>query len=85
MRQRITLFHKPEDSIDPRTIKLTTDSFEVADLTSAREDRVTISLEELPVELQLVLKQSHELHIRYVGQSSYDTASPLVSRLSPDQ
>jgi hypothetical protein len=83
MKQRITLFHKGEDSVDPKNIKLTKDSYQLAGLKAAREDKITFSVDDLPPELRLVLKQSHELHIRYVSQSPYDSVSPLFSRLSP--
>lgn len=30
-----------------------------------------------------MLKASHELHVRWVGESVYETRAPLVARLSP--
>src|ERR1700722_16419561 len=83
MRQRITLLHKPEDAIDPNSITVTHNSLTVSWLKAAREDRITFGFDELPQEICLALKQAHELHVRYVNRISYESISPLVSRLSP--
>jgi hypothetical protein len=83
MRQRITLLHKPEDAIDPSSIKVTSNSLALSGVKAAREDRITFGLDELPREIYYVLKQSHELHIRYVNNISYESIPPLVSRVSP--
>jgi hypothetical protein len=83
MRQRITFLHKPEDAIDPKSIKVTADSLAASGLKAAREDRITFGFDELPKEVYYVLRQSHELRIRYVNSISYEPISPLLSRLSP--
>lgn len=83
MRQRVTFLHKPEDAIDPAILKVTDSSLTGPVLTTAREDRVTLSLDELPEELNQVLQSCHELHIRWVSPYSYDSVSPLYSRLPP--
>lgn len=83
MRQRITLLHAPEDAIDPNSVKITSNSLALPLLKAAREDRITFGLEELPQEIHYVLKRSHELHIRHVNNVSYESISPLVSRVSP--
>lgn len=83
MRQRITFIHKPEDAIDPASIKVTSDTLSVSGLRAVREDKITFGFEELPQEIKHVLKQSHELHIRYVKGTYHENVSPLLSRLSP--
>lgn len=83
MRQRITFIQEPEDSTDPKSLKVTNDSINSKDLRAAREDRITFGFDELPQELYRVLKASHELHIRWVSPNAYSTIPPLVSRLSP--
>lgn len=83
MRQRITFFQQPEDSIDPKTIKVTTNSISTTGLKAAREDRITFGFEELPQELYRVLKGAHELHIKWVSEEPYESIVPLVSRVSP--
>lgn len=83
MRQRITFLQQPQDAVDPQDIKVSKDSITAKQVKAAREDRVTFSFSELPQEIYRVLKASHELHIRWVSPNQYDTASPLLSRLSP--
>lgn len=83
MRQRITFLHKPQDGIDPATLKVTGSSLSGPVLPAVREDRITLALDELPRELHQLLQNCHELHIRWVSTHSYDTVSPLLSRLSP--
>ncbi|ROW17544.1 hypothetical protein VPNG_00710 [Cytospora leucostoma] len=83
MRRRITFLHKPEDGIDPAAVEVTDSSLTGPVLPTVREERVTLSLEELPDELRQLLESSHELHIRWVSDQSYTSLSPLYSRLSP--
>lgn len=83
MRQRITFLHRPEDAVDPRSFKVTDTSLTGPVLPSVREERVALALDELPLELRQLLQSCHELHIRWVSPYSYDTVSPLLSRLSP--
>lgn len=83
MRQRTTFLHKPEDGVDPASFKVTDTSLTGPELSSVREDRATLALEELPDELRQVLQRCHELHIRWVTANPHETLSPLVSRLPP--
>lgn len=83
MRQRITFLQEPNDSIDPSTLTVTPSSISAPELIAAREERITFGFEELPQELYRVLKASHELHVRWVGEGVFETRAPLVARLSP--
>ena len=83
MRQRITFLQEPQDSVDPKRLKVTNNAISTSGVKAAREDRITFGFEELPQELYRVLKASHELHVRWVGEVQYDAIAPLVSRLSP--
>lgn len=84
MRQRITYLQDPNDSLDPKLLKVTANSISTKEIKAAREERITIGLTEgLPWELLYVLKASHELHIRWVTEADYESISPLVARLSP--
>ncbi|KAJ0104338.1 hypothetical protein J7T55_011122 [Diaporthe amygdali] len=83
MRQRITFLHRPEDALDPASLAVTASSLTGPALHAAREDRITLALEELPEELRQVLQSCHELHIRWISSHPYETISPLCSRLSP--
>ncbi|KAH7360915.1 PIG-X [Rhexocercosporidium sp. MPI-PUGE-AT-0058] len=83
MRQRVTFLQAPADSIDPSKLTVTSTSISTPELTAAREERITFGFDELPQELYKVLKASHELHIRWVGEKVFETRAPLVARLSP--
>ncbi|RDL39308.1 Uncharacterized protein BP5553_03648 [Venustampulla echinocandica] len=83
MRQRITFLQKPEDSLDPRALKITTNAISTPALKAAREDRLTLGFDELPQELYRVLKATRELHIRWTSVDGYGSIPPFVSRLSP--
>ena len=83
MRQRITFFQHPQDSVDPKLLDVKSNSISTKTLNAAREDRITFGFDELPQELYLVLKASHELHIRWINHLNYDSIAPVVSRLSP--
>lgn len=83
MRQRITYIQDPQDSVDPKSLKVTKDSISTTNVKAAREERVTFGFNELPQELVKVLEASHELHVRWVSDLPYESISPMVSRLSP--
>ncbi|KAI0603191.1 PIG-X [Biscogniauxia sp. FL1348] len=81
MRQRITFFHRNEHGIEPTSLKIKGRSISGPDLIAAREHRVTLALDELPVELQELLRESHELHIRWSPSLAHETLGPWNSRL----
>jgi len=83
MRQRITFFHKPGEAVDPASLKITDTSLTGPEVNAGHEERITISLYELPDELRKVFTDSHELHVRWVSPEKYATFGPLLSRLSP--
>ena len=83
MRQRITFVQKPGKAVDPAALQVSDSFIKGTVLEAAREERITLALEELPSELQHVLTTCHELHIRWVSPYTYETVSPLLSRLSP--
>jgi hypothetical protein len=83
MRQRITFLQEPQDSVDPKALKVTRSSISAPEIKAAREERVTFAFEELPQELYRSLKGSHELHIRWASPNYYSTIAPLISTLSP--
>jgi PIG-X / PBN1 len=83
MRRRSTFIHDVQLEIDPKQLVLSGNKFGIKDLNAAREERLTFGFNELPQELWQVLKQSHELHIRWSAPTLYNTTSPLVSRISP--
>lgn len=83
MRQRITFIQEPQDAVNPELLRVQESSFNTQGLKAAREDRLTFGFSELPQELYRVLKQCHELHIRWASTIPYDVLPPFASRLSP--
>jgi hypothetical protein len=83
VRQRITFLHKAGKALPPSALRVTDDSIHGSELEAAREERLTIALDELPSELRDVLQDSHELHVRWVSPYAYESLSPVLSRLSP--
>jgi hypothetical protein len=82
MRQRITYIQKPDNSLDPSTLEVGKASIKTNGLKAAREEKITFGFDELPNELKEVLKESYEVHIRWVSEKAYETRAPLVSRLT---
>ncbi|KAJ5443165.1 Glycosylphosphatidylinositol-mannosyltransferase I PIG-X/PBN1 [Penicillium cf. griseofulvum] len=83
MKRRITFIQRVDASFDPQQAVLTTSTLSVRSLDAAREDRVTVGLDELPDELRSVLEQSHELHLRWASERPFDAVAPFSSRISP--
>jgi len=83
MRQRVTFFHKPGSSVDPATLKISGTALDGPGIEAAREDKVTLALDELPSELRKILSGAGELHIRWVSARAFPSTEPLYSRLSP--
>ena len=65
MRQRTTFFHHNEDGIEPTSLKVAGPSISAPDVLAVREDRITLGLDELPSEIHELLRNTHELHIRW--------------------
>lgn len=51
MRERITFVHGADDHFDPEQFYLDNDTLHLSSVTAVREDRLTISLYELPQEV----------------------------------
>ncbi|KAL4890085.1 PIG-X [Aspergillus ambiguus] len=83
MRRRITFVQHPDASFSLDQLSLSRSSLSVRGIDAVREDRVTFSVDELPSELWHVLKQCHQLHIRWATQSLYEARAPFSSRVSP--
>lgn len=83
MRQRITFIHKPGNGVPFEALEVSDAGVKGPEIEAVREDRVTLALEELPAELSQLLSESHELHIRWVTPETYETVTPLNSRVSP--
>ncbi|KAI0440492.1 PIG-X [Xylaria telfairii] len=83
MRHRITFFHRHEHGIEPSSLQLRDRSISGPDVVAIREHRITLALEELPVELRELLHEIHELHIRWSAPQAHDPLGPWNSRLPP--
>ncbi|KAK8138951.1 PIG-X-domain-containing protein [Apiospora sp. TS-2023a] len=83
MRQRTTFFHHNEDAIDPASLKVSGRTLSGPIIKAVREDRFTLGLDELPAELQELLRLSQELYIRWTSPVPYQAIGPWSSRLSP--
>jgi hypothetical protein len=83
MRRRITFIQRPDADFSLDQISLSRSSLSVHGVDAAREDRVTFSFDELPPELWHVLKQCHQLHIRWAAEEPYEARAPFSSRVSP--
>ncbi|KAK8056609.1 hypothetical protein PG993_001836 [Apiospora rasikravindrae] len=83
MRQRTTFLHRNEDAIDPASLKVSGRTLSGPNIRAVREDRFTLGLDELPAELQELLRLSQELYIRWTSPMPYQAMGPWSSRLSP--
>lgn len=83
MRERITFTQKAGLTLDPALIRITDTSLRGPDFEAAREDRLTVALDELPTELQSLLADSHELHLRWESPHHYEQTRPFFSRIPP--
>lgn len=83
MRHRITFFHRNEHGVDPAALDIRGTSMTGPDLQAAREHRITLALEELPVDLQELLHELHELYLRWNTPRARETLGPWTSRLPP--
>ncbi|EON66513.1 hypothetical protein W97_05758 [Coniosporium apollinis CBS 100218] len=83
MKQRITYLLREPDELRTEHLEVTGKSLIINNLKAAKEHRLTLSLSELPNEVSEVLRQCHELHIRWASQDPYTSIPPFVSRVSP--
>ncbi|KXT04867.1 hypothetical protein AC578_3424 [Pseudocercospora eumusae] len=82
MRQRLTYLLPNGSGVNPSDIHVGKDHLSFADAAKASvETRITIGLSELPKELQSILQDFHELHIRLASRRSYIPFLPTISRL----
>jgi hypothetical protein len=83
MRERITYVQKLGDSIEPSALTIESGTIRGPEIHAALEDRLTIAFGELPPELQVLLGDIQDLHIRWVSTVPYEAVSPLLARLPP--
>jgi hypothetical protein len=84
MRERVTYILKdPTEPFNPSVLEVARDSFAVPGLDAVKEDHITFGFDELPPNLWRVLRNLHELHIRWQTQRPFDDVPPYISRLPP--
>ncbi|POR35156.1 Protein PBN1 [Tolypocladium paradoxum] len=83
MRERVTFVHPRDAALDPKALSIQQAGLLGPSVESARQDRLTIALDELPLELAGLLQAYQELHLRWSSPLQHDTLEPFSSRLSP--
>ncbi|EER37522.1 conserved hypothetical protein [Histoplasma capsulatum var. duboisii H88] len=83
MKKRITFIHGGEGKFDPKQVILRNDSLTVQSLDAALQEKYTFAFNELPQEVWQVLRQCHELRVRWSSQYLYNAVPPFPSRVSP--
>ncbi|CEL09892.1 Putative Protein pbn1 [Aspergillus calidoustus] len=83
MRRRITYIQPPHAPFHPSQTTLSPNTLTISNLDAAREERITLGFDELSGELWQVLKQCHQVHVRWARREQYQAVSPFSSRVSP--
>lgn len=83
MRRRVTYITKPSQALDPDECNIAGGTLSGPPIAAVREDRLTFALDELPQDLQSLLRDCRELHIRWSSATPSETVSPLLSRVPP--
>ncbi|KAK5167330.1 protease B nonderepressible form [Saxophila tyrrhenica] len=80
MKQRITYLLPEGHRVNASDILVQDDSLSFADASKAAEEwRLTLGLDELPEEIQVILADCHELHLRWTSPENRSLRSPLVA------
>ncbi|KAM0436127.1 hypothetical protein ACHAPT_003019 [Fusarium lateritium] len=82
MRERVTFVHKDQD-LDPEALDIQEAGLIGPQIKAARQDKLTIPLDELPRELTDLLKDYESVHVRWASPLKLETLDPFVSRISP--
>lgn len=83
MRERITFVQPRGSGVDPKTLNVQEAGLLGPLIDTVREDRLTLTLEELPSDLKNLLSGYKELHIRWTTVAPHDALEPFASRTSP--
>lgn len=84
MRERITFLHPQGTGVDPAALDIQDAGLMGPHTEATREDRITLTLDELPSEVADLLQAGfRDLHVRWTSPLKYDTIEPFSSRLSP--
>lgn len=83
MKERITFVHPPGGGVDPEDLEIQEAGLLGPQIESARQDRLTIPVDELPAELSAMLRDFEAVQVRWAGPLQYETLDPFTSRISP--
>lgn len=85
VRERVTyILYEPYGAFNPQQLGVTDQFLAINDLDAIKEHTATFTTKDnLPSELKRVLRNVHELHIRWSSTAPYDTLPPYVARLPP--
>jgi PIG-X / PBN1 len=84
MRERVTyVLRKGEPGFNPDQIETTKTSLAISNIEAIKEHHIVVSSSEIPSEIFRVLRNCHELHIRWSKPKSYDLVAPYISRVAP--
>ncbi|KGQ05470.1 Protein PBN1 [Beauveria bassiana D1-5] len=83
MKERITFVHPPGGELDPKGFDVQATGLLGPTITTVREDRFTIPIDEIPANIALVLRQYSSLQVRWASPLQQKTISPFSSRISP--
>lgn len=83
MRRRATYITDSSRAVNPKDIQVDGNQLLLGAIKAAREERLTLGLNELPKEVAEILQASHELHIRWAPEHLFTTVTPFLSRISP--
>ncbi|KAL8908515.1 MAG: hypothetical protein Q9171_005433 [Xanthocarpia ochracea] len=83
MKERITFIHPPDISSHVEYIEGSRHVIQVKALKAAREERLTVSPHELPQEIWQILKEYHQLHLKWVSEVPYPSVAlrPLLQKV----
>ena len=84
MRERITFYHPPGSGVDPdEDLDIQDAGLLGPQIDAVRQDRLTLSLDEVPDELIQTLHGYDAVHLRWTSPLQYETLDPFTSRISP--
>ena len=83
MRERVTFVQPRGSGVDPNTLQVQEAGLIGPLVDTVREDRLTLTLDELSSDFSRIFSTFKELHIRWATAAPHDTLEPFASRISP--
>ena len=83
MKQRTTFLVSDPEATNPDNFVISSNTFQVKSVPAIREDHLTLSFQELPIDIQNSLKECKELAIHWASGRDYETSNPYAARVPP--